>query len=181
MKNTSGFTHLVIAILISIMAVGLVGVAWYYQLNKEDAIQLKGNSRMLLTVEKRGGLCFDKENNTGYGCNSEFTLYTSGKYVLTRNINENVETINKGREGSVQHNKIVKLQQLIQNANFTQLKSIPFTDTCPTAYDGREVVYTFYRNGGTERLPTCEYKIDTDNDLIKLADELSQWAWPQTD
>lgn len=34
MKNTSGFTHWVIIILISIIAVGLVGAAWYYEANK---------------------------------------------------------------------------------------------------------------------------------------------------
>jgi len=36
MKNTSGYTHWVIVILILIMAVGLVGVAWYYEENKEE-------------------------------------------------------------------------------------------------------------------------------------------------
>lgn len=35
MKNTSGFTHWIIVILISIMAVGLVGAAWYYEENKD--------------------------------------------------------------------------------------------------------------------------------------------------
>ena len=34
MKNTSGFTHWAIVILISIMAIGLVGAAWYYEENK---------------------------------------------------------------------------------------------------------------------------------------------------
>ena len=36
MKNILGFTHLVIVILISVMAVGLVVVAWYYEENKEE-------------------------------------------------------------------------------------------------------------------------------------------------
>jgi len=36
MKNQKGFTHWVIVILISVMAVGLVGVAWYYEENKEE-------------------------------------------------------------------------------------------------------------------------------------------------
>lgn len=40
MKNISGFTHWVIVILISIMAVGLVGVAWYYEVNREDVVIL---------------------------------------------------------------------------------------------------------------------------------------------
>jgi len=35
MKNQKGFTHWVVVILISVMAVGLVGIAWYYEANKE--------------------------------------------------------------------------------------------------------------------------------------------------
>ena len=38
MKNQKGFTHWVIVILISVMAVGLVSVAWYYEVNKEEVV-----------------------------------------------------------------------------------------------------------------------------------------------
>lgn len=34
--KSRGFTHIVIAVLISVMAIGLVGVAWWYELNKND-------------------------------------------------------------------------------------------------------------------------------------------------
>jgi len=40
MKNQKGFKHWVIVILVSIMAVGLVGVAWYYEENKEEKIEI---------------------------------------------------------------------------------------------------------------------------------------------
>ena len=36
MNKQAGFTHLVIAILISVMAVGLVAAAWYYEENKDN-------------------------------------------------------------------------------------------------------------------------------------------------
>lgn len=36
MKNKAGFTRWVVVILISVMAVGLVGVAWYYEANKNE-------------------------------------------------------------------------------------------------------------------------------------------------
>lgn len=35
MKNQKGFAYWVVVILISVMAIGLVGVAWYYEKNKE--------------------------------------------------------------------------------------------------------------------------------------------------
>lgn len=39
MKNTSGYAHIVIVIFISVMAVALVGVAWYFEENKEEIIE----------------------------------------------------------------------------------------------------------------------------------------------
>lgn len=38
MKYTSGFAHIVVVILISVMAAGLVGAAWYYEENKGEII-----------------------------------------------------------------------------------------------------------------------------------------------
>lgn len=38
MKNELGYTHWVITILISIMAVGLVGAAWYYETKKGETV-----------------------------------------------------------------------------------------------------------------------------------------------
>lgn len=35
MKNTSGFTHWVIVILIFVLAIGLVGAAWWYEVNRK--------------------------------------------------------------------------------------------------------------------------------------------------
>jgi len=44
MKNQKGFTHWVIVILISIIAVGLVSAAWYYEANKEEATTSTGTT-----------------------------------------------------------------------------------------------------------------------------------------
>jgi hypothetical protein len=40
MKHRTGFTHLVVVILISVLAVGLVGVAWWYEESKEETIDI---------------------------------------------------------------------------------------------------------------------------------------------
>lgn len=42
--NNKGFIALVIVILISVMAVGLVGAAWYYEANKNDTVIEKTNT-----------------------------------------------------------------------------------------------------------------------------------------
>lgn len=53
---------------------------------------------------------------------------------------------------------------------------------CPTAYDGQKTIYTFYLNENiSEKIDTCEYEVDTNNNLISLANELSLNARPHTD
>ncbi|MDP2685317.1 MAG: hypothetical protein Q8P20_09885 [bacterium] len=49
MKNISGFTYIAIIILISLMAVGFVGIAWYYEDNKED-IDIVSNATTTTTI-----------------------------------------------------------------------------------------------------------------------------------
>ena len=44
MNNQKGFAHWVIVILISIMAIGLVGAAWYYEGSGATAIPASGGS-----------------------------------------------------------------------------------------------------------------------------------------
>lgn len=182
MKNTLGFIYWVIIILISVMAVGLVGVAWYYQENREKNVISISPSQTLLVVETVGGLCFDEKANTGYGCNSTYTLYASGRYSLTSQINNEIRTINEGREGSVKQNQIEEFKKLIKTTNFSKLKNTPFTDDCPTAYDGSKINYIFYLTENiTENIDTCEYEVDTNNKLISFANEISLNARPHTD
>lgn len=50
MKNQKGFTHWVIVILISIMAVGLVGVAWYYEEEKKEVNTNTTNTPIIVAV-----------------------------------------------------------------------------------------------------------------------------------
>ncbi|MFH1207872.1 MAG: hypothetical protein V1668_04760 [Patescibacteria group bacterium] len=46
-----GFTHIVIAVLISVMAIGLVGVAWWYQTHKDDTLTSPVACSKLSTIE----------------------------------------------------------------------------------------------------------------------------------
>lgn len=230
MKNQSGFAHWVIVILISIMAVGLVGAAWYYETKKDTntvityptkeecesktgcqcdvllcdykcpknfkegwacnkSITNKNTNSLtsissdpLLTVESHGGLCSDEKTQSRYGCNKTYTLFASGHYTLTSQIGEEIRTLNEGKEDSIKENRITDLQKLIKDTNFSQLRNTPFTDTCPTAYDGQEIIYTFYLNDSkTERIATCEYVVDQSDPLISRANELSETAKPHTD
>jgi hypothetical protein len=62
--------------------------------------------------------------------------------------------------GSVPPLRLAALDLAIRAADFAELRRHPFTGTCPTAYDGPEVVYTFGAPGGAERVASCEVAID---------------------
>lgn len=49
MKNQTGFAHWVVVILISVMAIGLVGVAWWYEENKEKTATSTGTTTKINT------------------------------------------------------------------------------------------------------------------------------------
>lgn len=72
MKNTLGFTHWVIIILISIMAAGLAGAAWYYEANKEasNTNTPANNNSVACTTEAK--LCPDGSAVGRTGPNCEF-------------------------------------------------------------------------------------------------------------
>lgn len=54
----------------------------------------------------------------------------------------------------------------IANADFDAIRSHPFTDTCPIAYDGQQVIYTFATAGGPVRIDSCEVVVDPAHPLF---------------
>jgi hypothetical protein len=48
------------------------------------------------------------------------------------------------------------------------IESRPFTDLCPTAYDGQETIYIFTVGLGTalERIASCEVEVDLSDPLF---------------
>ncbi len=54
----------------------------------------------------------------------------------------------------------------IAQADFVALKSRPFTDTCPIAFDGQKTIYTFATTSGVERIDSCEVVVDPADPLF---------------
>jgi len=56
----------------------------------------------------------------------------------------------------------------IDQADFSLIESRPFTDLCPTAYDGQETIYIFTVALGTafERIASCEVVVDPSDPLF---------------
>jgi hypothetical protein len=58
----------------------------------------------------------------------------------------------------------------IEQADFEAIKSHPFTDTCPIAFDGQEIIYTFTIVGRSERIDSCQVVVDPANPLFVAVD-----------
>ena len=97
---------------------------------------------VLLTVETRGGLCADGP------CGSTLFVERDGR------VHEAAKPPND--VGVVPPTELAALGDAIRTTDFAQLRSHPFTGTCPTAYDGQELVFEFGAPAGIERIATCE-------------------------
>lgn len=108
----------------------------------------------LVTIETRGGLCFDGE------CRSVVSIEGDGR--LHQIAPRNAEL------GRVPPALVGALRAEIDRANWPLLRSRPFRDTCPTAYDGQETIYSFTHTQGTafERIGSCEVVIDPHHPLF---------------
>ncbi|MFA5747401.1 MAG: hypothetical protein WC926_05035 [Candidatus Paceibacterota bacterium] len=111
----------------------------------------------LLTIETRGGLC-------PYGpCDAKTEIREDGSYLYTNGKGEETK-------GSLPANDVKNLEELIENADFTAIRSKKFTGMCPTDYDGQEYIYTFYT--AKQVIQTCTYEIDYADPMFKTIDSL---------
>jgi hypothetical protein len=73
--------------------------------------------------------------------------------------------------------EFARLNQRLTATNFTQIKSRPFTGTCPILYDGNELIYTMQLNSGLlEELSSCKVIIPGNSVLFQQLNRLSQAA-----
>ena len=117
-----------------------------------SAPSASGEPVVLLTVETRGGLCPNGP------CESLIAIESDGSVHQVRPSAEDLGTIPSAT--------LDALTVEIARANFPLIESRPFTDTCPTAYDGQETVYTFHLPTSREEIATCKVAIDPNHPLF---------------
>jgi hypothetical protein len=104
------------------------------------------SSGLLVTVETRGGMCLQG------ACGSTIAIETDGRVHAIAPAPAEL--------GTLPVRTLEALTTEITQADFAALKSHPFTDTCPIAYDGQETIYVFSTSSGPERLASCEVVVD---------------------
>lgn len=149
-------------IIISVVVI-LIGVVFYFASPRQEVDPNNSNQKnteeILLMVEGRGGLC------PYGGCYSKTEIYKNGSYSYQDGARQIT-----GELASNDISNLERLKRLIQKANFIRIKSKKFTGLCPTAYDGQELIYTFYPSG--EVIATCTYAVDVNSSLFRAIGDL---------
>jgi hypothetical protein len=110
----------------------------------------------LVTVETRGGMCIEG------ACGSTIAIEVDGRIHAIAPAPAEL--------GTVPGRALDALITEIAQADFPALKSHPFTDTCPIAYDGQETIYTFTTTSAAQRIASCEVVVDPAAPLFLAVD-----------
>jgi hypothetical protein len=108
--------------------------------------------RSLVTVETQGGECMQG------ACGGVVVIDADGRVHTGPPENKELGVVPAATLGG--------LATEIEQADFAAIKSRPFTDTCPIAFDGQQVIYTFATPSGDERIDSCEVIVDPANPLF---------------
>jgi hypothetical protein len=110
----------------------------------------------LVSIHSEGGLCVYG------GCSRDVVVLQNGTYTVK-------DGSGQATSGALDAAALTQLKQTIDTADFNAIKSKPFTDTCPIAYDGQEYTFTFYKAGGaTEVLDSCKVALDMSSPMFKI-------------
>jgi hypothetical protein len=107
----------------------------------------------LMAAQSRGGMCIEGMCET--------TIY------LERNGLIHSAAKPPNELGIVPAETMAELEAQIAAADFDEIRSHPFTGTCPTAFDGQEVVFEFQTADGVERIESCQSAVDFASPLFK--------------
>jgi hypothetical protein len=105
-----------------------------------------------VTIEAHGGLCPEGE------CRSLVAIERDGRLHRL--------APDSGEMAMLEPRIVTAIEVAIASTDFAALRARPFTGTCPTAFDGQELIYTFATPSGEERLASCEVEIDPDHPLF---------------
>ena len=108
----------------------------------------------ILTIRAEGGHCING------GCWSEKQIKADGSWTATDSTGVN-------KQGTLDAATVAELTQQIAATDFAQIKTQPFTGTCPLAFDGQELIYTFPTVSGPETLASCKVGIDEQSTLFQ--------------
>ena len=126
------------------------------------------DSPWALTVFSHGGFCPEGE------CTILVAVSNAGGFVYAPRFGDS-------RVGTIDKDLVERLSSASQDADFDAIRAVPFTGTCPIAFDGMENVYTFFVEGGEEVVASCAWQIDDTAELWLSVDAVLQAVQAEVD
>jgi hypothetical protein len=120
---------------------------------------VENQHKVILSINTVGGLC------PYGGCHSELLIYDNGTGLFRDGPREKPS---REKSFTVDPAELIELFTLIKKTNFEDLHKNKFTGTCPTAYDGSELIYSFSTAHGEEVLDSCKEMLDQQNPLFQI-------------
>lgn len=111
----------------------------------------------LVKVVSTGGLC------PYGGCYGEVIIDSAGAYTWTEGRGDHLHAQGAGQ---LPRQDIAQLIAQIKKTDFQSVKSVEFKGTCPSAYDGQELTFTFQTDKGQEVIPECKYAVGDSQPLF---------------
>jgi len=106
----------------------------------------------LVTVRLEGGMCPEGL------CQAAWTLQRDGRILA--------EAKPPNELGRADGAAVTALAAAVEAADYGAIRNRPFTGTCPTAYDGQEIILEFHASAGVQRVASCEVEIDWSSPLF---------------
>jgi hypothetical protein len=116
-----------------------------------------GGTGPLVSVEARGGMCVGGE------CRTVTTIQRSGAFSIEDGGGVRTATVDPG--------VLSALAAAVDAADYAAIMAVPFTGTCPTAFDGPELFYTFHPTArAAVTFSSCVVAIDPTAPLFRALD-----------
>lgn len=110
-------------------------------------------ARAIASVEARGGECPQGM------CSTRYDVFSDGRVVR-----------DDGATDAMDAGTAARLTELVEAADWTAILARPFTGECPTAWDGQELVYTFWPADGEVTVATCSVQVDPGQEPFAILD-----------
>lgn len=106
----------------------------------------------LVTVRLEGGMC------PAGMCTSTWVIERDGRVLSEADPPEEL--------GRARADAMTALAAAVRSADYAAIRAKPFRDTCPTAWDGQELILEFHAPDGVQRIASCEVEIDWGHPLF---------------
>jgi hypothetical protein len=161
-RNERGLVDVSAAMRILAVLLGMLVLAGLVACGGAPVLPGAQGVRPVVTIEFHGGMCAD-----GGECRHAMIIRNDGTII---------DPAQPMVTATADPGHYARMLSAIAATDLLAMKARPFTGTCPVAFDGQEVIFTFRLPAGDVRLASCESELDPDHELFRAIAEVLRAA-----